>query len=180
MTFAADLQLVTFLQSHLLGSFGTPFFVFAARWLILLVLVVSCFAFLVEREPNHRHAWKEVAWSVGLAFVSSLILSYAIRRLRPYAVDPEQIRLIIAAPSSAFSLPSAHAAVVWGWAASVSLLERRAAPLWVLVASLVSLARVVVGVHHLSDVVFGAFMGLACVYFVRRGHRFLRHTPSSV
>lgn len=180
MIFAADLQLVAILQGVFLGSFGTPFFLFAARWLILAVFIVSGFAFLFEPEPNHRHAWKETAWAVGLAFVSSLVLSYAIRRARPFDADPTLIRLMIASPSSVFAFPSAHAAAIWAWAASVSLIEKRAAPLWVFVAVLVSLARVVVGVHHLSDVVFGAFLGLCCVYFVRRGHQYLRRPVPSV
>ncbi len=175
-----DVQAVAFLQAVFLGSFGTPFFLFAARWLILAVLLVSVGAFLVEREPNHRHAWKETAWASLLAFVASLVISYALQRVRPYEAAPELVRLMVAAPSSAFSFPSAHAAAIWAWAASVSLLERRAAPLWVLVAALVSLGRVVVGVHHVSDAIAGAVLGLACVFFVRRGHTVLRRSTSPV
>ncbi len=175
-----DVQAVAFLQDVLLGSFGTPFFIFSARWLILAVLGMSVLAFLCEREPNHRHAWKETAWASLLAFVASLVISYALQRVRPYEGAPDLVRLIVAAPSSAFSFPSAHAAAIWAWAGSVSLLERRAAPLWVAVAVLVSLGRVAVGVHHLSDVVAGAVLGLACVLFVRRGHHVLRCSSLSV
>ena len=177
---SVDLDLLLKGQALLLGSFGTPFFIFGARWLILGVGFVSVCAWLFEREANHRHTWKEVGWSVLLAFVMSLLVSELVRRVRPFLAYPDQVRVLIPAPASAFSWPSSHASTIWAWAMGVSRLERRVAGLWIAIAVYVSLSRVVVGVHYPLDVLAGAGVGTLSVYLVRFGHRWLRRTPSTL
>lgn len=175
-----DLPLLVKAQALFLGSFGTPFFIFSARWLIIGVGIISVFAWLSEREANHRHTWKEVGWAVLLAFVVSLMLSELVGRMRPFLADPEQVQRLIPSPASPFSWPSSHASTIWAWAIAVSRLDHRAMPLWIAIAVLIAVSRVVVGVHYPSDVLSGALLGVLCAYLVRLGHYWLRRTPSAL
>lgn len=165
-----DLALVQTLQQWMNTPFLQAFAAFAARWLIFGVLLTSLVAAFVERGAVRRHAWKETWWSIGIAFVLALILSTIIERTRPF-LAAHTITSLIPSPASAYSFPSAHSAVIWAWAANVTQLERSWAALWALVALLVSLSRVMVGVHFLSDVLAGALVGILAWGIVRAGHR---------
>ncbi len=168
---------ITFLQAHLATPFAMAFFIFSARWLIFIVATSCIIGFVVEREPNHRHAWKELFWSVGIACVVSLVLSALVGRTRPFSAFPELVRAWVPAPATAFSFPSTHAALSWAWAFSATKLSPAGAPIWFLTALLISLSRIIVGVHFPSDVIMGALIGGAGFAYVQWGHKYLRRTP---
>ncbi len=152
---------------------------FQARWLILGVGIASLIAWLVEYGAARRHAWKEVWWSVGIAFVISLALSVAFGKMRPFLAS-SSIEAWIPPPSSLYAFPSTHAAVMWAWAAGMAQLERSWIPLWVFVAFVVSVSRVASGVHAFSDILAGACVGVFAWAVVRFGHRASRaliHAP---
>jgi membrane-associated phospholipid phosphatase len=67
-----------------------------------------------------------------------------------------------------WSFPSGHAVTATAVAASLFLLWPRHVLVYVLFAAIVAASRLIVGEHYLSDVVAGAFIGLASTRGVAR------------
>ena len=172
MSALSELAFSAFLQAHAQEPYVQALAVFGARWLIIGVLLATFIAALIERESEARHAWREVGWSMGVAACLSLALALLIGRERPFQEVASGVMAWIPAPASLHSFPSTHSAMAWAWASSASWLARSYAWLWVLVAALISLSRVLVGVHYLSDVVGGLCIGVLAFFLVRAGHRF--------
>ena len=108
----------------------------------------------------------------------SLMVNQGVKRLfrrtRPTETGDE--RFEIRKPSTS-SFPSGHASSAF--VAATLLTEwsgRRSAPLWFGLAAVVSISRVYVRIHHASDVVGGAVLGLALGALVRRIIQRVRHT----
>ena len=99
--------------------------------------------------------------------VTNLVVKNAFGRLRP-ALDPGLTGPLpwgLRRPvTSAF--PSGHATA--GFTTAVFLSRADPGPPWYLVAGLVAFSRVYVRLHHTSDVVAGAALGLAFGYAARR------------
>lgn len=176
--FLIELDAIIFLQSHLASPFMMAFFIFSARWLMLIIALTCLIGYNIEKESNHRHVWKELFWSVGIAFVLNLIISVLVTRIRPFIAFPAQVQAWVPAPATQFSFPSSHSALIWAWAFSATRLSRTGAPLWFLSALLISFSRVVIGVHYPSDVMMGALVGGIGFAYVQWGHTFLRRSSS--
>jgi undecaprenyl-diphosphatase len=99
--------------------------------------------------------------------VTNLALKSVFGRIRP-ALDPAlggRLPWGLRRPvTSAF--PSGHATA--GFTSAVFLSRADAGPPWYLIAGLVGFSRVYVRLHHASDVLAGAAMGLAFGYAARR------------
>jgi undecaprenyl-diphosphatase len=116
-------------------------------------------------QPSFRPAARRLAASLA---VESLAVNWGVkslvRRARPHGhhVRPHRLRR----PRTS-SFPSGHATS--GFLAATLLSEGSRAPLgWYAVATVVAASRVHVRIHHASDVVAGAAMGLAAGRLVRR------------
>ena len=161
-------------SAYLQGTVHAPFVrelaVFGARGLILGVLVASGAAAYYEQDPRTRHGWREVGWAVGGAACLSLALALLIGRERPFQQVADLVMAWIPAPASLHSFPSTHTAAAWAWASGVSWIYRPYAWLWILVALAISISRVFVGVHFVSDVVGGIVVGVGAFFLVRVGH----------
>lgn len=104
---------------------------------------------------------------LGLAVLVALTLSHvAVQVLkrtvaRPRPCDANGHPLALVELPDPFSFPSGHAAAVNAIATTVALYEPITAVLVVPVAVLISTSRVTLRVHHLSDVLAGAALGVA-------------------
>ena len=101
------------------------------------------FASLIKKK-NTLPLWS----TVGISYLCIHILKLLIQRPRPEILPLLQ--------ATSFSFPSGHAAVVF---AALPFLN---SPYWLIFAVLVSFSRIYLGVHYLSDVLFGALIG----YFI--------------
>lgn len=128
-----------------------------------LAFALGCAALLLV--VLRRRAWPRVL-ALGLAvaitdLVGARVLKPLFHRLRPcYALPPGAFRHVLIAANQG-SLPSLHAANAFAVAAVLSLTVPAGAPLALLVAALISLSRVVGGVHWPSDILAGALYGTA-------------------
>jgi len=92
--------------------------------------------------------------------VESLVVNQGVKRLfkrgRPVfeGTRPHRLRT----PSTT-SFPSGHASAAFCAAAVLSGEDRRRAPLWYALATVVAVSRPYVRIHHASDVVGGAVLG---------------------
>ena len=126
-------------------------------WFWWLALIVSWF---FSDSPWKR--WEVVEFAgIGLLAALVLVIKFRVRRRRP---EGEWGRIY--RNTDPHSFPSGHAARAFLIAVVASAL----APTWLAIllwiwAPLVSLARVAMGVHYLSDIVAGAILGVAIAWF---------------
>ncbi|MFU8840176.1 MAG: phosphatase PAP2 family protein [Nitriliruptoraceae bacterium] len=107
---------------------------------------------------GRRRAAAQVGMAGALAWVLAQGVKPALGRTRPYERGTSH-RLV--SPPAGSSWPSGHAAVAAAMAAGLEQAGgRRAARVMAVLAAGVGASRVAVGVHHASDVVAGAGVGL--------------------
>lgn len=127
------------------------------RAVFLLIIVALLW------KGNRQQRW--LALFAGITMVltdqtAAGFLKPLIERARPcHLFAPEDLNLLVGC-GSGYSMPSAHAANVFGQAVLISRYVRSARwPLY-LFAILVALSRVFVGVHYPGDIFIGALVGV--------------------
>lgn len=115
--------------------------------------------------------WRARILAIGiiLAAILVMLIKFTVRRKRPEGEWGSLYR-----STDPHSFPSGHAAR----AALLAILAVGLGPVWFAVllvvwAPLVSLARVAMGVHYLSDVVAGTILGLAIGFLVLQFNLFI-------
>jgi len=135
----------------------------------LMVLSVALQWWAREDRRHTRH----VLVASGLTFILGLAINQVIllfiHRLRPY--DGGITELIIA-PSTDYSFPSDHATATFA-IATAFLLHRmpRRGLVYLAAALLVTISRVYVGTHYVSDVAGGALTAVLAALVVRAAYR---------
>lgn len=138
--------------------------IFLGTWLIFFLYgYVGAVIFFAWRRRQWLIIFRIILAAIG-SFIINLIIAYFYFRARPYAAlgfSPVLTPLLLEQ-----SFPSSHAAVAWALAGS-SWLHNKKSGLWALVAAiLISLGRVLAGVHYFGDILFGGLIGLAVAWFV--------------
>lgn len=113
---------------------------------------------------SEKHKILLVLLPVFAAFVMALVIQMIVRRPRP-TLKKTTYDLWW----HTYSFPSGHATISFAFATSLSILFLNSSLLfsWVyvlaffLVALLITISRIVVGVHYVTDVLAGALLGLA-------------------
>lgn len=152
-----------------LGSKAASLAVFFSTYLPYILGALILIWVLVKRE---KRVFVELA---GAAIFSRLFIVEGIRflwdRTRPF-VELGFSPLVEHAPTGSF--PSGHAAFFFALSAVVFTKDKKTGTVFLLLSSLVVLARVAVGVHWLSDVVAGAVIGVLSAWVVLRVSKSLR------
>jgi undecaprenyl-diphosphatase len=113
---------------------------------------------------NARRGVVAAGFSAALALGIAQIVSHVVERPRPYLAHPDQAHLFIP-PASDSSFPSDHATASFAIAVAIFLRNRKAGALALVMATLLSIARVTVGTHYPGDVLGGAILGTLCALF---------------
>jgi len=135
-------------------DFLNPLMIWIGSSVIYALVAVISVGLLIWKKDKRNYI-PVLLFAIILGFVFSLILKQVIGRLRP-----EFAPLI--EPLSQFSFPSGHAIVVFSVLAILQKGFKKISKLWLVLAMVVCFSRVYLGVHYLSDVVFGALFG----YFI--------------
>ena len=137
---------------------------FVPLWLVVAVALVA-----IDSAGGWRDAWRRgglLAAAVALSGSVAELLKLAIRRQRP-GVDPLAygFRPWHDSPfaNDGLGWPSSHAAVAFAAAWALSRLYPRASIVWLTIAALCALSRLVRNDHYLSDLVAGALVAYAVV-----------------
>ena len=149
----------------------TALYIFGAKYLFLISVILFGFLFLVIKRAEKRRFLILTAISFILAYLIAKLSGLLFYDPRAFVVGGF-MPLISHAADNGF--PSDHALLTGPIAAVGYVFERRwGLALWLL-AILVGLSRVVVGVHHLIDILGSFVIAILAVYIV---NRFLERYP---
>jgi undecaprenyl-diphosphatase len=156
------------------SPFWDGVWVFLATYFIWLEFAAIAGFFFGEIRKRYL-AVGSAAVSAGVSYLVSEMIGYFWFRPRPFAALGGVHELVPKFMTDK-SFPSDHATVAFALAMSIFLVNRRWGILMFLIAFLVSVGRILVGVHYPSDVFVGALLGCAVAYLLHRlVHEFL-HT----
>jgi undecaprenyl-diphosphatase len=145
------------------NSFPDGLFTFLAKDLPAIVVVLVAVTFLV---PWARGRWQRRSGAVlatasaGLALSVNQPIAHLVDRARPYLEHPAHAHLLISRSHDP-SFPSDHATGAFALAFGIWLYDRTIGTVLLVLAALLSFARVYVGTHYPGDVVAGAVIGIA-------------------
>ena len=167
-------------------------------WVLIPTLValplVALSAALVPRGSLKRALWELaqvcgfIFAGVGLPGLFTAIVKRIVGRPRPEVMDAFgafDLRTMSWLEWTHQSFPSGHATTGFALCFVVAFLFPRSYPWMLAFAALVSVSRIVVGVHYSTDIVAGAVVGILGAYLVRnvfvwRGWLFRREADGTV
>jgi len=147
-----DRQVVLFFQIHRNPILDIVFTAFTQLGSMIAVLLIIISLFMLKK---HRKGWIIPLW-LSLAFAAALsyIIKYAVMRQRPEAIG---IAAVIAV--TGYSFPSAHSATAFSALPVMDNVFKKLVYVWIAIAVLIAFSRLYLGVHYLSDIIFGAMIG---------------------
>ena len=162
---AEIVSLIPFLRNEILTSF------FMGITFVSSILIIFLFLTLLFIKEKKRKFLVPLWASLFFSTLIGFILKISISRLRPYQQD--LISVVSGAVESShviwnYSFPSFQAMMVFSAIPFLSKEFPRFKYVWIVFACLVAFSRVYLGVHFLSDVITGAFLGYLIGYFFLR------------
>ena len=134
--------------------------------IFVMVAVVALRWWQIGNYPRMRHTCLVAGLSFLLAVAINLVIALFIHRIRPNDAGLTQA-LITHSPD--WSFPSDHAATSTAIAVALWFQDHRKLAMALFVAAaVICVSRVFVGVHYVSDVIGGAFVGIATAYIVSK------------
>lgn len=150
--------------------------IFIARFGIYVALVSAfgffTFLFLVRDDWKGRgrnilaRECLVIAATVLSAVASTVVLKAVFHEARPFIADPGVHPLFAYGQNDSF--PSGHAALLYAFAMAVTLYHRRTGWIFFIFAILVSVCRVISGIHFPIDIMAGGILGSATAYGAHR------------
>ncbi|GIW63616.1 MAG: phosphatase PAP2 family protein [Patescibacteria group bacterium] len=145
-TFSADIQNVFSGSSffyYLFVVLTNPYFI------VLLFYVISLFLL------SSKQIIKKTVFFFLIGLTSFLLSDYVIKTI--FKVSRPELNQFC--PSN-YSFPSSHSVVAFAYAAFLGLINKHFVLLLFFLAGLIGVSRIYHGCHYLSDVLFGAFIGM--------------------
>lgn len=138
-------------------------------WFILFPMLFVYFRW-IKKDLSVAHKMLFIFTSIAASGIANSILKFIFGRYRPYKMLSDSLYgfTFFSFDSAVTSFPSGHANLITALALSLSLVFPRLKYVFLVVALLVMMSRVVVGVHFLSDVVFGAYVAALITLLVHR------------
>jgi undecaprenyl-diphosphatase len=135
---------------------------FLALELPVILVAVVALSFLI---PFGRQRWERrrgavlATASAALALLLNQPIAHLVERTRPYLKHPDHANLLISRSHDP-SFPSDHATGAFALAFAIWLYDRTLGAILLVLAAILSFARVYVGTHYPGDVVAGAAIGI--------------------
>ena len=163
---ALDTQLFYFLN-NLAGQsqFFDGIVIFLASYLAYILIAIF-FLFLLFIE----HSWREKIQIFVITVVSALIARFGITELirffyhRPRPFIDHTVNQLLT--NDNWSFPSGHATFFFAVATAVYLYIKKWGIFFFIGTILITVSRVIAGIHYPSDIIGGAFIGIAVAYAV--------------
>jgi len=148
---------------------------FAFETFGIVLYGVAVLALWLATRPGEERRWKIASLAGAAAGGLALLFNQAIaafwHRPRPYESHPGVYHL---SNSHDPSFPSDHASAAFGIAFGIYFVDRRVGRVFLVIASLIAIGRVVVGAHYLTDVLASVVVAaIAALLVVRLGRPLL-------
>ncbi len=139
--------------------------VFIAKWIVFLVPILLVFLWFYKK--NYINLLRATFSGLFGWFVINKIISFFFYRPRPFSESLlGKKELLFHRPD--YSFPSDHASFLSGITFSLLLTkESQLFKLFLVIALLASISRVVIGVHYLSDVLAGWLVGIIAAMIIK-------------
>ncbi len=132
-----------------------------------VVIGVAAFGLWLLARPGGSSRWKLASASAlaaaGLGLLVNRLIASFWDRPRPYETHPGVYTL---SHSHDASFPSDHSSAAFGIAFAVLLFDGFAGALFLVLAVLIAVGRVIIGAHYPGDVLAGLGVGLTCAVVV--------------
>jgi len=134
--------------------------------------IALCFILILIYDPRLKRRWIRsllyICISVAIAVVIGDGLKYLLGRHRPTMLFEQNLYGLhfFSTEWALNSTPSGHTIRAFSILTALSMLYRRFAVVFISIAILIGVSRVVVTDHYPSDVVFGAFIGVFTALWV--------------
>lgn len=167
-------------------QFGSELHVFAAKLTdaakagpyFAISVIIAVFGLAASRlDQSRKRAWAEImrwGFQALMAFLFSGVLVQLLKHLfgrkRPYAVEslsPHEFHFFTA-NYEFHSMPSGHSQVMFTAATVLWLIWPKGGIVWFVAAALIAMTRVVTLNHWMSDILVGAYVGIAGTMIAHR------------
>ena len=153
---------------------GTVFDIaqYSNPWGIILALLVLIIILITHKDWKGKKfsEWTRevsiVGTSVASAYLVTLLLKIIVHAPRPFIALTNVRPLIIETPYDSF--PSGHATAFFALAVAMVMYDKKWGTVFFIIAILVSLSRVISGVHFPIDILVGAIIGSLVAYLVHK------------
>jgi undecaprenyl-diphosphatase len=136
-----------------------------ARWIFWVLLFGLFIVVLLRREPIFvKQLLIVLTGSILFGVVINLVLGKIFIRKRPFITH--KLHALISTTWLGGSFPSDHAMLSFAIASPLYIFDPITGIWAMITAGLISLSRVAVGVHYLSDIFTGTLVGTASAYLV--------------
>lgn len=128
-----------------------------------IALLFFALLFVLHRDWKHKGwvAWIHEGIIIGFSVFTAWFVSFIIKSItripRPFIAHGDVVPLFTHGGFDSF--PSGHATIFFGLAMAVYLYHRRVGYLFFVSAILITLSRVIGGVHYPIDIIIGAIIG---------------------
>jgi len=142
------------------NEFLDLFFVFLAEYLIYILIFLNIFYFWRLIYADKKIEIKEFFLyfsSAILAWVATKVFRLFVEMERPFSYF--HIDTLIKHPNIFESFPSGHSTIAFALAFSVFFYNKKIGYILLFLAFLISIGRILVGVHYPLDVFVGGFLG---------------------
>lgn len=149
-------HITAFIPHNFLFDVIFSFFSLHGLTVIIWIILFCLFWYRKYKDKTHQHFFLAFATSFGM---TSILVNYVLKnifiRTRPCIY---QVLFAYGCPTN-YSFPSAHASVAFSGAVVFGYFDPKRKWLYYGIAGLISISRIYLGYHYVSDVVFGALIG---------------------
>jgi undecaprenyl-diphosphatase len=160
-------EISVYLNSLLYKSSLLDYLVYFTAQILPFILLICVFIFFLVIKKDVKD-FLLISLIVGFSWGFSEILKLIFSSPRPFVADTEFSPLFIFGGNDSF--PSGHATVFGALAMAVYYENKKFGILFAVCAILISVSRVISGVHYLADVLAGLLIGFVIVYL---GYKYL-------
>jgi len=107
----------------------------------------------------------KVGLSVGLGYLCSYILKLLFASTRPFETMPFVTSVF---HETGYAFPSSHAAIFSALAFSIFFMHKKAGIVFMALALIIGVSRIVAGVHFPVDILGGFLLGALVAYLVKK------------
>lgn len=148
-----------------IAQYSNPWGIILAGMVLIIILITH-----KDWKGKKFSEWKREVIIVGTSVVSAYVVTYILKTMvhapRPFVALANIHPLIIETPYDSF--PSGHATAFFALAVSMYMYDKKWGIVFFIIAILVSLSRVISGVHFPIDILAGAIIGSLVAYLVHK------------